>query len=133
MSVTAGIFTLLGLALVGAAAAVFLRESRLPTAALLVSLAAGALILLGLLPSLRRLVDAFSALGESVGADGDYLRLILKIVGLAYLAEFCAQLCRDAGQGAAAFKIELAAKTGVLLLALPVLAAVVSSVSSLLP
>ena len=127
------VLPLLALALVGTAASVFLKESRMPTAALLVALSAGALILLGLIPSLRQLVAAFSALGNEVGADGEYLQLMLKIIGLAYIAEFCAQLCRDAGQGAAAFKIELAAKTGVLLLALPVLAAVVSSVSSLLP
>ncbi|MBR5429999.1 MAG: stage III sporulation protein AD [Firmicutes bacterium] len=127
------VWPLLGLALVGAVAGVFLRESRMPTAALLVSLAAGALVLLGLLPALRQLIAAFAALGDSAGADGEYLRLMLKIIGLAYLAEFCAQLCRDAGQGAAACKIELAAKTGVLLLALPVLAAVISAVSSLLP
>ena len=133
MTASSTVLPLLGLALTGAVVAVFLKESRMPTAALLVSLAAGALILLLLLPSLRQLIAAFSALGQSVGADGDYLQLMLKIIGLAYIAEFCAQLCRDAGQGAAAFKIELAAKTGVLLLALPVLAAVISSVSSLLP
>ena len=127
------VLPLLGLAVIAAVAAVFLKESRLPTLALLVTLAAGALILLGLLPALSQLVAAFTALGESIGADGDYLQLMLKIIGLSYLAEFCAQLCRDAGQGAAAFKIELAAKTGVLLLALPALAAVISSVSSLLP
>ena len=127
------ILPLLALALVAALSAVFLKESRMHTAALLVMLAAGALILLGLIPSLRRLIAAFSALGTEVGADGDYLQLMLKIIGLAYIAEFCAQLCRDAGEAAAAFKIELAAKTGVLLLALPVLAAVISSVSSLLP
>ena len=133
MTGSLSILPLLGLAVIAAVAAVFLKESRLPTLALLLTLAAGALIFLGLLPALAQLVAAFTALGESIGADGDYLQLMLKIIGLSYLAEFCAQLCRDAGQGAAAFKIELAAKTGVLLLALPVLAAVISSVSSLLP
>ena len=133
MTGSLSVLPLLGLAVIAATVAVFLKESRLPTLALLSTLAAGALIFLGLLPALAQLVAAFTALGESIGADGDYLQLMLKIIGLSYLAEFCAQLCRDAGQGAAAFKIELAAKTGVLLLALPVLAAVISSVSSLLP
>lgn len=133
MTGSLSVLPLLGLAVIAAAVAVFLKESRLPTLAVIVTLAAGALIFLGLLPALSQLVTAFTALGESIGADGDYLQLMLKIIGLSYLAEFCAQLCRDAGQGAAAFKIELAAKTGVLLLALPVLAAVISSVSSLLP
>ena len=57
------ILPLLALALVAALSAVFLKESRMHTAALLVMLAAGALILLGLIPSLRRLIAAFSALG----------------------------------------------------------------------
>lgn len=133
MNAMSNILPLLALGLVAAVAAVFLKESRMPTASLLVTLSAGALILLHLLSPLGELVAAFSALGRYAEADQDYLGLMLKIIGLAYLAEFCAQLCRDAGQGAAAFKIELAAKIGILLQALPVLASIVAAISSLLP
>ena len=126
------LMALVGLAVTATAMAVFLKEPRLKTAALLVMLAAGCLILLRLLSPLSQLLTAFFALGRGAGADGEYLGLLLRIIGLAYVAEFGAQLCRDAGEGAAALKIELAAKTAILLLALPVLAAIITSLSQLL-
>lgn len=90
------------------------------------------LIFLRLLPSLSLLFDSFSTLSERAGVSSDYLSLLLKIIGLAYLAEFGAQLCRDAGEGAAALKIEFAAKITILLLALPLIASVIQAVLRLL-
>ena len=107
-------------------------ETRMPTAALVLTLAAGCLILLRLLEPLSRLLQAFLSLGRAAGAHSEILSLLLRIIGLAYAAEFAAQLCRDAGQGAAAFKVELAAKTAILLLALPVLASIISCLAPLL-
>lgn len=123
---------IIAVALIAALMAVFLKSSRLPAAALLVTLSAGAVILLQLLPTLRQLLDSFSQLGQLAGADPAYLALLLKIIGLAYVAEFGAQLCRDAGQGAAALKIEFAAKLAIMLLALPIAAAIITAVLSLL-
>jgi len=120
------------LALAAVIVAVFLKESRMKVAALLVMLAAGALIFLRVLPSLSTLLAAFTTLAEQAGLQVEYLTLLLKIIGLAYLAEFGAQICRDAGEGAAALKIEFAAKVAILLLALPVIASVIRSVLALL-
>lgn len=120
------------LALIATIIAVFLKESRMKTASLLVRIAAGCLIFLRLLPSLSLLFDSFSTLSERAGVSSDYLSLLLKIIGLAYLAEFGAQLCRDAGEGAAALKIEFAAKITILLLALPLIASVIQAVLRLL-
>jgi len=120
------------LALTAAAIAVFLKSSRLPTAALLVTLAAGAVVFIRLLPSLSTLFGSFGQIGELAGVNQTYLTLLLKIIGLAYVAEFTAQLCRDADQGATALKIEFAAKVAIMLLALPILAAIIDTVLSLL-
>ncbi|MDO4733289.1 MAG: stage III sporulation protein AD [Bacillota bacterium] len=127
------LLSLIGIALTAALVAVFLKDSRLPVLALLVSLAAGALILLRLLPAFSTLWESFFRLGERAGMDSYHLELLLKIMAMAYLSEFGAQLCRDAGQGATALKVEMAAKLGILLLALPILGALMSSVLSLLP
>ena len=62
-----------------------------------------------------------------------YLAIILKIMGIAYLAEFGAQVCRDAGQGSTATKLEFAAKILVMVLALPIITALVDTVLRLLP
>ncbi len=126
------IIWVIALGLTATAMAVFLKSSRLPTAALLVTMAVGAVVFIRLLPSLSTLFDSFGQIGQLAGVNKTYLALLLKIIGLAYIAEFGAQICRDADQGATALKIEFAAKVAIMLLALPILAAIIDTVLSLL-
>ncbi|HBI03894.1 MAG TPA: stage III sporulation protein AD, partial [Paenibacillaceae bacterium] len=62
-----------------------------------------------------------------------YLDTILKIIGIAYIAEFGAQVTRDAGQGAIASKIELAGKVLIMVMAIPILSLIVETIVRLLP
>ena len=117
------IFSLILIALVASIFAVFLKESRLPAASLLLSVAVGLIILIALLPSIMELIGFFQKTAFNLGLNSFYLTTVLKVIGIAYLAEFSVQLCRDAGQGAIAVKIELVAKVALLLLALPIIAA----------
>ena len=126
------IIWVIALGLTATAVAVFLKSSRLPAAALLVTMAVGAVVFIRLLPSLSTLFDSFGQIGQLAGVNKTYLALLLKIIGLAYIAEFGAQLCRDADQGATALKIEFAAKVAIMLLALPIQAAIIDTVLSLL-
>ena len=122
----------LGIALITAIIALFLKESRSKTLALIVTVAGGVIVLIRLIPALSTVLDSYGSLGETSGINSYYFGLILKIIGIAYICEFGAQLCRDAAQGALAFKIELAAKVAILILALPVLGSIVQTVSDLL-
>jgi stage III sporulation protein AD len=65
--------------------------------------------------------------------DQGFLTTVLKIIGIAYIVEFAAQVARDAQEGALAGKIELAGKVGIVILALPVISGVVESLVHLLP
>lgn len=126
------ILTIIALALLAAVLSVFLQQSRLPVFAVIVTLAAGALIFIRLLPSLSNLLEGFQSLSMRTGLNSYYFAIVLKIIGIAYLAEFGAQLCRDAGQGAVAVKIELAAKVGILLIGMPIISAILQSILRLL-
>ena len=125
------VFAVTAVAVIASLATVFLRDSRLPVLALVAVLAASAVILLRLFPIFQTLWKDLSQIGGELGADSSYLELLLKIIALAYVAEFGAQFCRDAG--GTALKVELAAKLCVIVLALPIFGAVTSSVLSLLP
>ncbi|MGQ0512778.1 SpoIIIAC/SpoIIIAD family protein, partial [Bacillus sp. D-CC] len=52
---------------------------------------------------------------------------LLTIIGIAYIAEFGAQITKDAGQGAIASKIELAGKILILVMAIPIIFSNVST------
>ncbi len=62
-----------------------------------------------------------------------YVETILKIIGIAYIAEFGAQITRDAGQGAMAAKIELAGKVLILVMAIPILTVLIETIIDFLP
>src|SRR5690625_6825621 len=54
-----------------------------------------------------------------------YLNTILKIIGIAYITELGANITKDAGLTSIASKIELAGKIFILILAIPIITAVV--------
>lgn len=62
-----------------------------------------------------------------------YVETILKIIGIAYIAEFAAQITKDAGQGAMAAKIELAGKILILAMAIPILTVLIETILQLIP
>lgn len=92
-----------------------------PELATLLALAAGALILLSLLPTLLLLVGALRDLMARTQVDFSYVAMVVKVVGIAYLAQFAADVARDAGETALAGKIELGGRVAILAAALPAL------------
>ena len=62
-----------------------------------------------------------------------YVETILKIIGVAYLAEFATQITKDAGQGTLASKIELAGKIIILAMAIPILTVLIETILNLIP
>ena len=58
---------------------------------------------------------------QKSGVDLSYFTLIVKIIGIAYVTQLASEICKDAGQGAVALKVELAGKALVMLMTMPVL------------
>ena len=69
-------------------------------------------------------------LEEYLKGSGSYLGFLLKAVGITYVCEFCASICKDAGYGAVAGQIEIFGKLSVLLMGIPVLVAVVENINA---
>lgn len=126
------IFQVVGVGFVGMVLAVFLKE-RNKEAAVLVSLATGVIIFLFALSRVQAVIEVLWRLASSANINLFYLTTILKIIGIAYIAEFGAQICKDAGESSIAAKIEFAAKVLVMVLALPIIVAILESVLRLLP
>ena len=100
---------------------------------MLVTLAFGILIFMLVLDMIGAVLTVFQELGNRAGVNLIYVSTIFKVMGIAYLAEFSAQICRDAGRQAIAGKIELAAKVIIMTLAIPILLAILEAIVALLP
>lgn len=108
-------------------------KSQRPEMAVLLSIAAGVILFLLVLGKIGSIMDIIKDLASRAGISMVYLGTILKITGIAYIAEFGAQICRDAGEGAVASKIEFAAKILIMVLAVPIVVAVLQALLKLVP
>ena len=125
------IFRIVGIAVLGATLAVTIRSFR-PELSMLVAIATGVIVLLCALNELTGLLDSLRALADSYGLDTGYIGTLLKIMGVAYAAQFGAQICTDAGESAIAGKVELFGRILILAAAMPAVATTLGSAMQLL-
>lgn len=126
------IVQVVGLGLIATMLVVILREYR-PDLAMQVSIAAGALVMLLVLNRITGALNVITETAVSAGINLVYLHTLLRVIGIAYLAEFGAQVCRDAGENSIASRVELAAKVIILVMAVPIIVEIMESVLRLIP
>lgn len=107
-----------GAGLVAAAAAVLLRQYK-PEYAMLLSLAAAGIFFTWILTGIVPVLSTMRGMVEQTSYSMEALRILMKCLGICYLCEIAGQICKEAGQGAIASKIELAGRISVLVLCLP--------------
>ncbi|MDU1413277.1 MAG: stage III sporulation protein AD [Clostridium sp.] len=115
-------FALISLLIVG----VVKTERR--DVALLISMVAGIIIFMFLISKLTIVVNFLQTLSNKANIDIVYLDTVFKILGIAYLSSFCAEICKDAGESSIASKVEFAGKILILTLAIPILMAVLQTI-----
>jgi stage III sporulation protein AD len=121
-----------GLGLIATFLALVVKEQK-PMFAFLLTVFVGVVIFLFLVDEITKIITMLEQIATNAQINMVYLQTILKIIGIAYIAEFGAQIAKDAGQAAIATKIELAGKILILVMAIPILTAVIEMVLALLP
>lgn len=125
------ILKIIMVALAGVTAASLVKSVRAEVS-IYIALATGIILLIMIFSSLTDLFGYFEAVYNKVEYGREYFPVIIKALVIAYLSDFTAQLCKDAGQSAIGTKVELAGKVMIFLISLPVLASVISLVDKLL-
>ena len=119
------------LGIAGILTALFLKEVR-PSYTVFISMATCLLIFFYAVSRLSYLADMLVNLKSYVAIQDSYLTSLLKIVGITYIADFSANLCRDAGYSAIAGQIEFFGKLSILTISAPVVLARVDTISGFL-
>lgn len=94
-----------------------------------------ATVIILFLSIIDKLWEAFRFLEEiydDVTYGKSFFPVIIKVLAVAYITDFTAQLCRDSGENAIGTKVELAGKVIIFYLAIPILTAILELISSLL-
>lgn len=77
-------------------------------------------------------IERFPTYNMYLGETQGYLGILMKVVGITYLCEFSAGMCKDAGFTAVADQIEILGKLSVLFAGLPILLAVIRQIYGIL-
>lgn len=90
------------------------------------------LIILGLaLSKLQEIISFIRKVSDYIGDSSLYIDVLLKIIGITYVAEFSSNICRDAGYGAAGNQIEFFGKLMILAVSMPILMTLIETIISL--
>lgn len=96
--------------------------------ALLVSIAA-CIVLFGFaVTKLEIIFNGLHTIEEYLSVNRAYIGILLKVVGIAYISEFSANLCKDAGFSGIASQIEMFGKLSILVMSLPILTTLLTTI-----
>lgn len=125
------IMQVVAMAVVGTVLILVIRQEK-PELAVQVSVAAGLIIFALILWKVIEILDVLERLAVRADLNMVFLGTLLRILGIAYIAEFGTQVCKDAGESALAFKVAMAGKVMILILAVPIISTILDTVSRLL-
>ncbi|WP_255245344.1 stage III sporulation protein AD [Evansella sp. LMS18] len=126
------IIQIVGLGMIATFLALVVKEHK-PIFAFLLTVFTGVIIFIFLIDQIAMIIGLLEQLAESANINIVYVQTVLKIIGIAYIAEFGAQIAKDAGQGAMASKIELAGKVLIMVMAIPIISVIIETVIGLIP
>lgn len=122
------------IAVVGVAAVLLAMQFKeiKPQFAVYVVFGAGILIFFYAFGKLSEIVSAVGEISEHAAIEETYLEILLKMLGISYVSEFAASLCRDGGYGSVAGQIELFGRLSILLVSMPVILSLLELLGRLL-
>jgi stage III sporulation protein AD len=128
---TVEILKIIGVAFIVAITALLLKSIK-PELSFVVTVTGVIIILLFIVDSLQESLHFLSQLTQIAGIENGLLKILLKIVGVGYLTEFCAGILNDFGSNSIANKVVLGGKITILTLSLPILEGLLNLIRSFL-
>ena len=126
------IIKIIGIGLVALVIIIILKQYK-PEYAIYVSIIAGILILFFAIEKLTGIIELLQSISNKTYINQQFLGILLKITGIAFLAEFAVSVCKDAGEGAIASKIEIGSKIIIIAMSIPIISSLLEIILKILP
>lgn len=114
------IFRIIGIGMLGAVLSVILKAYK-PELAVCSALITALVLLVYLMQAMESITVMIREIMDKSGLDNKYFSALIKIIGISYLTQLSSEICKDAGQGAIALKLEMIGKVFVMLLSMPII------------
>ncbi len=126
------IIKIVGIGLIAVVLIIIVKQYR-PEFALYISLIAGVVILYMALDNLTSCINLLKQIFEKSGVNSKFLGILIKMTGIAFLSEFAISICKDAGEGAIASKVEIGSKAIIISMSIPIIYNLLDVILKILP
>lgn len=121
----------IGISVCGLLLTVLLRDYN-KTISFIVMLATAVIIFILAADGLSGIFGYIAKISSGSESTAEYIKLMMKVLGITLISQFTSDMCRDAGENALANQTETAAKIIVVLMVLPLFESVLNIITGLL-
>ena len=122
----------IGIALIALIIIIMLKQYR-PEYAIFISILTGVLILFLVMDRLTGIVNLIESIQDKFSINTQFIALLIKITGIAFLSEFAVSVCKDSGEAAIASKIEIGSKIIIISMSIPIISSLLEIILKILP
>ncbi len=97
-----------------------------------ISVVLSLIIFFSILGRLELMIGAMKEIGRYIRLDQAYIGTLIKMLGITYIAEFAAGICKDGGYQTIAAQIEIFGKLAVMVLSIPILMTLLNTIKDFL-
>lgn len=126
------IIKIIGIALIALIIIIMLKQYR-PEYTIFISILTGVLILFLVMDRLTGIINLIESIQSKFSINTDFIALLIKITGIAFLSEFAVSICKDSGEAAIASKIELGSKIIIISMSIPIISSLLEIILKILP
>lgn len=126
------IIKIIGIAFIALIIIIMLKQYR-PEYAIFISILTGILILFLVMDRLTGIINLIETIQDKFSINTQFIALLIKITGIAFLSEFAVGVCKDSGESAIASKIEIGSKIIIISMSIPIISSLLEIILKILP
>ena len=126
------VIKIIGIGLISLIIIIIVRQYK-PEFTVYISLVVGALILLFIMGKIEGIINLLTSLSNKTAINNEFLELLIKITGIAFLTEFAVSICKDTGESAIASKVDMGGKIIIVSMSIPIISSLLETVVEILP
>lgn len=85
------------------------------------------------LSKISAIIELLSNLSNKTAINNQFLGLLIKITGIAFLTEFAVSICKDSGETAIANKMDIGGKVIIISMSIPIISGLLETIIKVLP
>ncbi len=126
------IIKIIGIGLISVILIGIIKQYR-PEFVIYVLLISGVIIIYMVLDQFTNIINLLKEISNKTKFNNQFLGLLLKMTGIAYLSEFAISICKDSGESSIANKMEMGSKLLLISMSIPIISNLLEVILKIIP